>query len=248
MLSLYNIPIFYINLDSRKDRRDAMEERIKNFGLKVTRKSAVTPDKLNIPFQHSAQHLNNGTKACTQSHVEIMKDFLKSEEKRLMILEDDMKFRKDMIPIINKKLEVIDKEDPEWHCLFLYTTEGLKHYSQANSGIPMNEEDMKMMNTWRPIQEHYSSASMIFSRKGVEALFSIFNEYTGYHKSDWMTWCLQYKGHSYGIFPWLMCIDGSESCLVENTKDISGSLKEDPDFKKAMKLLKEVNYSYHNYI
>jgi GR25 family glycosyltransferase involved in LPS biosynthesis len=237
------VSIFYINLDSRKDRRDAMEERFKLFGLKVTRKSAVTPDKLNIPFHPSAQNLNKGEKSCAQSHVEIMKDFLKSEEEVLMILEDDMKFRKDMVDIINQKLENIDKEDPDWNCLFLYTTEGIKHYSQSNAGIPMNEEDKKMMNLWRPIQEHYSSAAMIFSRKGVMELFSMFNDYTGYHKSDWMTWCLQTRGPCYGIFPWIACIDGSESCLIVHSDTEGG----DPDFLKAMKLLKEVDYSYDNY-
>jgi GR25 family glycosyltransferase involved in LPS biosynthesis len=220
-----------------------MEARFKKFGLNGIRKSAVTPDKLNIPFHPSAYHLNNGEKACAQSHVEIMKDFLKSDQNYLMILEDDMKFRKDWIDIINQKLNTINNEDPDWHCLFLYTTEGLKHYSEANAGIPMNEEDKKMMHIWRPIQEHYSSASMIFSRKGVEALFSNYNDHVGYHKSDWMTWCLQYKGHCYGIFPWLMCIDGTESSLVQNAK----SMDEDPDFRKAMKLLKEVDYSYENY-
>jgi hypothetical protein len=58
-----------------------------------------------------------------------------------------------------------------------------------------------------------------------------------------MTWCLQTKGHCYGIFPWIACIDGSGSC----TKNLIDE-EMTPDFRKAMKLLKEVNYSYDNYI
>jgi hypothetical protein len=58
-----------------------------------------------------------------------------------------------------------------------------------------------------------------------------------------MTWCLQTKGHSYGIFPWIACIDGSESCLIVHSDTEGG----DPDFRKAMKLLREADYSYDNY-
>jgi GR25 family glycosyltransferase involved in LPS biosynthesis len=236
--------VTYINMDKSVDRRINMEKRFKKFNINVIRKCAITPEGLNIKFNHTAQHLNKGEKACTQSHVEIMKDFLTNDKfEYLLIFEDDMKLRHDFIEVVNKKLETIDKEDPNWDSLFLYTTEGLKHYSQANAGIPMDEEDKKSMNVWRPIREHYSSGAYILSKKGIQEIFSMFNDYSGYHKSDWMTWCLQSRGHCYGIFPWIACIDESESCLV-NRIDSEGG---DPDFRKAIKLLKEVDYSYDNY-
>jgi GR25 family glycosyltransferase involved in LPS biosynthesis len=239
--SLHDVSIYYINLDSRKDRRENIEKRLSQFKIKYKRKSAVTPDKITIPFHQHAQHINNNEKGCTQSHIEIIKDFLGSEDKYLMIMEDDIRFRKDWMEVINKKLTTINQDDPEWHCLFLYTTEGIKHYSLSNQGIPMDEEDKKLFHTWRKIQEHYSTASMIFSKKGAQTFYSMFNEYTGYFKIDWMTWNLQLKGHCYGIFPWLMCIDGTQSSL----NDKEGS---DADFNKAMKLLKEADYSFDNYI
>ena len=239
--SLNDVSIYYINVDSQKDRREKMEKRLSHFKLKYKRKSAVTPDKITIPFHPGAQYLNKGEKACAQSHVELIKDFLASEDKYLMVMEDDMRFRKDWVEVINKKLATINQDDPDWHCLFLYTTEGIKHYSICNAGIPMDEEDKKLLHVWRKIQEHYSTASMIFSKKGAQTLYSMFNEYTGYFKSDWMTWNLQLKGHCYGIFPWLMCIDETPSLL----NDQEGA---DADFKKAMKLLKEADYDYSNYI
>lgn len=236
--------VTFINMDKSIERRNNMEDRFKKFNINAVRKSAITPDGLNIKFNPSAQYLNGGEKACAQSHMEIMKDFLTNDQfEYLLIFEDDMKLRNDFIKVINEKLETIDKEDPNWDALFLYTTEGIKHYSQANAGIPMDEEDKKLLNVWRPIKEHYSSGAYILSKKGVQEIFSMFNDYAGYHKSDWMTWCLQSRNHCYGIFPWIACIDGSESCLVNRNEEYG-----DPDFRKAMKLLKEVDYSYDNYI
>ena len=236
--------VTFINMDKSVDRRNNMEERFKKFNIKAERKNAVTPECLNITFHPSAHHLNKGEKACAQSHIEIMKEFLSNGKfDYLLIFEDDMKLRHDFVKSVNKKLETIDKEDPRWDALFLYTTEGLKHYSQANAGIHMDENDKKMMNIWRPIREHYSTGAYILSKKGIQEIFSMFNDYEGYHKSDWMTWCLQARGHCYGIFPWISCIDGSESCLI-NHNDIEGG---DPDFRKAMKLLKEIDYKYSNY-
>ena len=236
--------VTYINMDKSVDRRNNMESRFKKFNINVVRKVAVTPDKINIKFHPSAQYLNGGEKACAQSHIEIMKDFLTNDTfDYLLIFEDDMKLRHDFVQVVNKKLETIDKEDPNWDALFLYSTEGLKHYSQANADIPMDEEDKKMMNIWRPIREHYSSGAYILSKKGIQEIFSMFNDHSCYHKSDWMTWCLQMKGRCYGIFPWIACIDGSESCLI-NHGEIEGG---DPDFRKAMKLLKEVDFPYDNY-
>jgi GR25 family glycosyltransferase involved in LPS biosynthesis len=238
------VQVVYINMDKSVDRKNAMEERFKKFSINAIRKQAVTPATLTIPFQSYAQNLNGGEKACAQSHVEIMQDFLAQDTfDYLLIFEDDMKLRHDFNTVVNQKLATIQQEDPNWDALFLYTTEGLKHYSQANAGIPMNEEDKKMMHIWRPIQEHYSTGAYILSKKGIFELFSMFNDYIGYHKSDWMTWCLQFKGHCYGIFPWIACIDGSESCLIVHSDTDGG----DPDFRKAMKLLREVEYSYENY-
>ena len=237
--------VTYINVDKSIDRRINMEERFKKFNIKAVRKSAVTPESLNIKFHPSAQHLSGREKACTQSHVEIIKDFLTNDQyEYILILEDDTKLRRDFIEVVNKKLETIDKEDPNWDALFLFTTEGLKHYSQANSGIPMNEEDKKMMHSWRPIQEHYSAAAYILSKKGIQEIFSMFNDHSGYHVADWMTWCLQYKGHCYGFFPWLVCIDDSESSI----KNPDNKEALNADFRKAIRLLKEVDYPYDNYV
>jgi GR25 family glycosyltransferase involved in LPS biosynthesis len=236
--SLNDVQIYYINLDTRTDRRENVEKRLNLFNLKAERKSAVTPDKVTLPFQN--QSISDKQKACTQSHIEILKKFLASDQKYLLILEDDNRFRKDWVEVVNKKLTTINQEDPDWHCLYLYTTEGMKHYSLSNAGIPMDDEDKKMFGVWRRIQEHFSAASILYSRKGVQEFFSMFNDFTGYHTFDWMTWNLQYKGHSYGIFPWLMCIDGTGSSI--NNQDGL-----DADFRKAMKLLKEADFSYDNY-
>jgi glycosyl transferase, family 25 len=72
--------IVYMNLDSRIDRRNHMEEFTKTFKNKVVRFSAV---------QHSV-----GRVGCAMSHIQVLKDALKSDCKNILILEDDAEWNK----------------------------------------------------------------------------------------------------------------------------------------------------------
>ena len=70
--------IFYINLDHRTDRKEALEGELSSFGLSFERFSAI---------KHSF-----GAVGCSQSHLAILKLAKERGYKRILILEDDFTF------------------------------------------------------------------------------------------------------------------------------------------------------------
>jgi GR25 family glycosyltransferase involved in LPS biosynthesis len=214
--TLETIDIVCINLDSRTDRWENMQRRLAAYGLthNLTRKSACTPDQLNRQYE---SYLPSGAKACAQSHLEVWEAFLSSNKDVIMILEDDIQFRKDWVSIVNEKLATISVEDPEWHALFLNGTEEL----------PVQEK-------WALAHEQYMTGAILYSRRGIQKLLDMYGP--PYHASDWMTMNLQYSGHSYTYFPWLTVQEGSYSDIRNDDSQ--------PDYDKMRRLLAAVDYDY----
>jgi GR25 family glycosyltransferase involved in LPS biosynthesis len=76
-----NIPILYINLDERNDRREYMEDILKNHKgtkLNYTRISAIKDE--------------NGWIGCAKSHIKCIDYAKKNNLKSVIILEDDFMF------------------------------------------------------------------------------------------------------------------------------------------------------------
>jgi GR25 family glycosyltransferase involved in LPS biosynthesis len=74
-----NIPIVYINLESRTDRREHMESQLARYGLEATRFNAVA----NPGF---------GIWGCGQSHLAVLKMAQSNGWPQVWILEDDFEF------------------------------------------------------------------------------------------------------------------------------------------------------------
>jgi glycosyl transferase family 25 len=70
--------IFYINLDKRTDRKEAIEKQFREYGLPLERFSAIAD-----PF---------GAVGCSKSHLEVIKLAKQRGYKRVMIFEDDFTF------------------------------------------------------------------------------------------------------------------------------------------------------------
>lgn len=225
-ISIYDIPIACINLDTRPDRWSKMQARLEKYGLckNLIRKSAVTPAQINLPFP---SHLTPSQKGCAQSHIELWKSFIDSNNEYILILEDDVCFRKDWIDILQTRLTTINSECPEWRALFLNVSEESKPY-----------------NTWNGAHRMAMTGAILYSRHGIQTLLSMYGPNSEdkdgvYYASDKMTYNLQYKTKSYTYFPWLAIQDGSES-------DIQGGIP-DADFQKTVRLLNEANYSIDMY-
>lgn len=75
--------IYYINLDSRTDRRHHVENELKRLGFKGIRFPGIKMD--------------NGALGCSYSHLQILKMAQKMELDHVLILEDDIQFLKPLL-------------------------------------------------------------------------------------------------------------------------------------------------------
>lgn len=89
------IPVYFINLPSRPDRREFMEGQFERLGLEAIRVAAKSPGELEAAFlaRHAnpkhARFLSPSQLACTVSHTEAWRAMLADGAARALILEDD---------------------------------------------------------------------------------------------------------------------------------------------------------------
>jgi GR25 family glycosyltransferase involved in LPS biosynthesis len=79
MISIHDIKhAFYINLASRPDRKQHVEEQMKTLGINATRFNAIK--------------LPNGALGCSMSHLKCLETAKENSWPHLLIVEDDIKF------------------------------------------------------------------------------------------------------------------------------------------------------------
>ena len=66
---------YWINLDNRKDRASACEQKFLDFEFETFRVSAVTKEEVGILKQTSDQEYFQGIVACRMSHIKAMEIF-----------------------------------------------------------------------------------------------------------------------------------------------------------------------------
>lgn len=86
---MQDLPIFYINLDHRRDRRDFIEAGLERLGLSAQRFPAVKPSDLD-PAIVARSSLVLVHRACTESHLTIWRHMIAHNIQAAVILEDDV--------------------------------------------------------------------------------------------------------------------------------------------------------------
>lgn len=81
------LPIFYINMASRTDRRDHVERQLATLGLTAVRIEAVTPAEFQLP---PGSPLSSGELGCSRSHQKIWRLMVEQNIAAALILEDDV--------------------------------------------------------------------------------------------------------------------------------------------------------------
>lgn len=217
----WKIPTFCINLEERKDRWETMKQRCKKYNIHAIQWRASTPETVQGNY---VQYLKGVQRACTYSHLRIYETMIKNNIEMAFILEDDASFRYDWKQIVEAKLDTIDREDPEWDCIFLNVS-----------------EEIYPVETWVKIKDHCLAAGYIIHQRGAKFILEHFKNM--YYMNDWMTQILQARGHSYSYFPWLIIQDGSFSNINDNKQ-----AKMTPDYLKVVRLLNNANYPIENYV
>lgn len=107
------LPIFYINLATRPDRKRFMENQFSSRGVQAFRVEAVTP--ADISAQDKAKYCNTqqpfflreNELACTLSHELAWRAMLKGGFKKALILEDDVELS-ELLPSFLEEAKKID--------------------------------------------------------------------------------------------------------------------------------------------
>ncbi len=83
-------PAFYINLDTRLDRREHTERQLARIGLQAERVSAVTPADIPADRISAASRFMSATElACSYSHRKIWRMMVERELAGAIVMEDD---------------------------------------------------------------------------------------------------------------------------------------------------------------
>ena len=90
--------VFYINLDTRTDRKEQVENELKNLKWDFTRFNAIKN--------------KNGRIGCSMSHLKLLQDAKKKNLEYIFILEDDIQFLKPKY--YAKKLEKYMNTNPQF--------------------------------------------------------------------------------------------------------------------------------------
>jgi glycosyl transferase family 25 len=98
---------FYINLDHRTDRRDALENQLSALGLSSTRVSAITPMELSEGqrdfckrTQRTSDPIIEVELCCNLSHQRALEAFLATSDDYALILEDDALLASDLPEVL----------------------------------------------------------------------------------------------------------------------------------------------------
>lgn len=208
---------FCINLDSKPDRWERMQSRFEHFNMTATRWPAATSETIHDNFPH---YLNDGQKGCAQSHIDIWRHIVEHDISYALVLEDDASFDGEW----DNKLAIFQKtnQDAEWYMIVL------------NGSEPIANRDQWICTR---NQEQYLTGGYIISRKGAEVILHDFRD--SFFASDWMTSRIQFHGHSYCYFPWLIIQEGKDTSIGSQVAE---------DHAKVLRCLNEIDYSIENYI
>jgi glycosyl transferase family 25 len=109
------LPVFYINLAIRPDRRDFMENQLRKVGIEGKRIEAVTPADINPEDiarycnGENPSFLRKNELACTMSHERCWQTMLDMGAERALIFEDDAKLSS-LLPAFINTVDAIDAE------------------------------------------------------------------------------------------------------------------------------------------
>ena len=132
--------IIYINLENRADRKELLMKELEKLNTdmsKVHKVSGVYMPK-------------NGHKGCIQSHILALNMIKLNNWERVLILEDDAEL--DMEPevinnLINKTIEELDTQHPEWNVIMLATANKVLDKSKTNNKNNKNNNNNNDNNT-----------------------------------------------------------------------------------------------------
>jgi GR25 family glycosyltransferase involved in LPS biosynthesis len=125
---LCDIPIYWINLERCKDRREKIESIFQKYDLNNKRIDAIDGNLLDIKEMKKIYKINkkmkNNSVACALSHLQAIQEAYNNNLEKVIIMEDDCNF--DYLDKKNKNLDDLIKDKDDWEVIQLGITTGSK--------------------------------------------------------------------------------------------------------------------------
>lgn len=194
------LPVYVINLDSRRDRWAFMSEQFDQLGIEATRIPAVDAELLakqpatvadvrkpGWRLKEWRGGLNPGALACAYSHLKALRAFLETDAPAAFILEDDAELADDTPSLLESvdwwpvgthivRLENSFSPTPRWHKAAPLW---------CSSGKTPSGRELHRLERWIP-----GTAAYLINRRGAEIAIPAFTD--PYHPADHILFDLRY--------------------------------------------------------
>jgi glycosyl transferase family 25 len=151
--------ILYINLENRPDRKELLIKELESVNTNMEKVQKV--NGVFIP--------KNGHKGCVQSHIIALKLIKMNKWNNALILEDDAQLNiepKIFNHIIEKAINILDKNDPNWNVIMLATAH--------KSSTPTYDLHNKPKITLDRLHGATTASAYIIKNSYVDKLLSLF--------------------------------------------------------------------------
>lgn len=172
---------FYINLESRMDRKKMVEYELQKLGIEPNRFNAIK--------------LANGALGCSMSHLKCLETAKKNNWEHILIVEDDIKFTN--VPLFQKQLNAFLSKHTDWDVILI-----------AGNNMPpyqvIDDTCVKVSRcqttTGYLVNSHYYDTLINNFKQGIQFLMREPEKHTIY-AVDKYWFCLQEKDKWYLITP-----------------------------------------------
>jgi GR25 family glycosyltransferase involved in LPS biosynthesis len=167
-------PVYYINMDKDKDRRDFMEKQAKNIGKTFTRipgfngygiKNTETDTVNDITFYNGYDDLTKGEIGCTLSHLIAINTAYNNGDEIALICEDDLLFDTCLVNGITME-EIANNCPNNWGIIqlvsLIHITEYKKFKSYNYTYIKRDDKNI-----------FWGTAGYLINKKGMEEVLNI---------------------------------------------------------------------------
>lgn len=241
IIDINNWKAYYINLDSRPDRRSHIEDELSKQGVAAERFAGFTDNDgfifPNFRLGEDAPSISlQGERGCAFSHYAILNKHLNSGSKKILaIFEDDAHFCSDFKERL-KYLE--DNFNLEWDIFYL----------SALIKLPYNQKtDIK--HVWKVNDDIFTTHAMLINPKSLPKIIKLLNLYAGKYNAIDMLYCsLAPQLNVYCFVPGMVAQDLSSPGDIDNRTKITSFFKKNVGGHVFSEKLEDYNYKKTNKI